>query len=70
VDNERPALASEALLDAEARLRVAAREYSNVEHTQQSIECRRRFSRELRAAARHYAQIADGFDAALKERTP
>lgn len=58
----------EDLFLVETKLRVAARDYSSNEHSVQSIECRRRLTRELHAAAREFTRIADAFEAAMARR--
>lgn len=55
----------EDMFDAEAQLRIKARDYSSAEHGQTSIELRRNAARELRNAAKRFARLADAFDAAM-----
>lgn len=55
----------EDLFDAEAKLRMAARDYSSAEHTEQSIGYRRQRSKELRQAARDYSGLAERFEIAI-----
>lgn len=55
----------EDLFAAEAQLRRAASDYSSVEHTQQSIGCRRDAMKALRVAAVRYCQVAERFDRAM-----
>lgn len=57
--------AIEDLFDAEARLRIKARDYSSAEHGATSVEIRRNAARELRAAAKHFGRLSDAFDAAM-----